>query len=270
MINDYSAVSAQPSGSAATVSPGNNSGAVATTQYVDRGVWGWNQVGFKEDFLNTPGSAISTAVVWTADTTWIAAQVSGGSTTTSQNLSHTFLNPGQVSFTTPAISGQGVYIGKGNLAGSAGTFGALGSNAGWELNWIAKISATTNICLRIGLVGTGQAAADAPTGGIYVEYDTANTGNTNTNFTWVTRSASTPTYSTTNAIAADTNFHRFRIRSLVAGTILFSVDGGTEASIATNVPTVIMAPFFQVITRTTATATATLDFCSFVSTNART
>jgi hypothetical protein len=50
----------------------------------------------------------------------------------------------------------------------------------------------------------------------------------------------------------DQKFHHFRIRSLVAGTVLFSVDGGLETSISANVPTKFENnpfPFIQLIAR---------------------
>lgn len=268
MLNKYSSVS-YPSSSGSTQAVLDNSTAVATTAYVDRAAYGWNSTGFKDEFLTSAATTITTAVNWASDTLWVAAQIAGATVAVSQNTSPTFTNPGITSFATSATSGHGVYLSKGNIAGGNGVFGALGSNAGWELNVICKIAATTNICVRAGLVGTGQGAGDAPTGGLYMEYDTANTGNTDTKFSWVARSASTSTYSTTSAINADTSFHRFRIRSLVAGTILYSVDGGAEASIATNVPSVTLSPFFQVITRTTGAATLQMDFFSLAIANAR-
>jgi hypothetical protein len=148
-----------------------------------------------------------------------------------------------------------------------GPFGNLGGNAGWDCHMILKQSAGTGFAFRAGLVGSGQRVGDAPTSGIWVRFDNASN---DTQYTFETRAASTSTTSTTNSVANDTNFHHFRIRSTAAGTILFSVDGGTETSVATNVPTTAQMPCVQVLNRGGAAVTLTLDFFSFSSTTTRT
>lgn len=248
----------------------SNNTDIASAAYVDNNFKGVSVSGFREDFIANMGgsSTVTTVVVNEYDTNWAVAQISAGSQViTSADAS--FANPGQIIITTSATSGQGMGLFRGGPAGR-GVFGALGSNAGWEFNAIFKLSQTTNCAVRMGLMKGGQEVTDPPSDGMYVEYDTANTGNTSTDFTWVTRSAGTPNYSTVNAIAADTNFHHFRIRSLVAGTILFSVDGGTETSIATDVSTANMTVVLQILTRTSGTAACTLDFISFIMTPTRT
>lgn len=49
-------------------------------------------------------------------------------------------------------------------------------------------------------------------------------------------------------VAADTSFHTLRIRSLVAGTILMSLDGGVEQTLSSNCPTAQIGPMFEVVT----------------------
>jgi len=76
-----------------------------------------------------------------------------------------------------------------------------------------------------------------------------------------------------NSIAADSSFHHFRIRSVVAGTILFSVDGGSETAISTNVPgfLVSLGPFMQGIVRQNSTGVIVfVDFYSFIARTGRT
>lgn len=240
----------------------NGSGSGASTNV--------KQVGFVDDFLQTPASSVTAAALWQADTAWVAIQVAGGTQTPSQqNGVSTFTNPGQTRFVTSAVSGQGVVIYKGNNTNGNGTLGPLGSSAPWEFNIIFSLAATTTICVRAGAVLAGQAVADAPTAWFGVEYDTANVGNTDTKFTYVTRTGGSPSYSTTGAVNVDTSFHRFRIRSAVAGTILFSTDGGAETAISSTVSTGNMSPFFQLITRTTGAATANLDYFSYAAVNTR-
>jgi hypothetical protein len=94
------------------------------------------------------------------------------------------------------------------------------------------------------------------------------TGASDTNFTLVTSAASTVTTSA-SSVAADTNFHHFRIWSTVAGTINMSVDGGTTVSSSTNVPTGGVTPFVRILTRTTATKVATVDFISYMAATGR-
>ena len=258
------AIAATSTATGTTASALDNATHLATTAYVDRNFFLPTVVGFRDDFFNanTLNPLTSAAQNIGGDTVWSAAYIGGNGSVSSGATTWTNLGQLQVYANSSATTGQGAYIAK------TGISNAFGSNAGWDLHIIASISATSIGCIRLGLLKT--VTADPPTDGIYVEYDTANTGNTNTDFTWVTRSGSTSNYSTTNAIAADTNFHHFRIRSNVAGTILFSVDGGTETSISTDVTTANLIPTLQILTRTTGSKILNVDFVSFVSTTSRT
>jgi hypothetical protein len=66
-----------------------------------------------------------------------------------------------------------------------------------------------------------------------------------------------------STITADTNFHTFRIRSVVAGTVLFSIDGGLESALSTNCPTNNQVPDFYVLTDSTAQKIIDIDYFSF-------
>jgi hypothetical protein len=66
-----------------------------------------------------------------------------------------------------------------------------------------------------------------------------------------------------STVPADTNFHTFRIRSLVAGTILFSIDGGAESAISTNCPTINQLPDFYLVTDSTVQKIIDLDYFAF-------
>jgi hypothetical protein len=250
----------------------DNSTDLATDAYADNNFKGVSVTGFRDDFLSIDinGPETTTGAIINSDNGpwWVAgiAATSG----TNANAAGTFTNPGQFNMTTAATSGDGVVAVK-SIAAS-GTFtplGALGSNAGWEYNVIFAIPSTASISVRLGLVATAEANVDPPTGGFWVEYDTANT-NSNTDWTWRTVSGGTSSYSTTNSKAVDTSFHHVRIRSTVAGTIGFTIDGGTEFTTTTDVSTAVMTPFMQVQTRTTAAKTLTLDFVSYMAATGRT
>lgn len=231
--------------------------------------------GFREDFLGW--GLINQAITVSpnlanGDTTWLVMSL-GGTTNTLVSSPGTFLNPGQLTFTTLNVSADGMVLYKGGDSASGGasvaSLGALGSNAGWELHFIAKLSQTTLCAMRLGVVAGGSENVAAPTNGIWIEYDTSN-ASSSTDFTWVTASAASTNYSTTNAIAVDTNFHHFRIRSTVAGTIGFSVDGGTEATVSTDVPTVALGVFITLVTRTGTAKSCVLDFVSYSASTGRT
>jgi len=74
----------------------------------------------------------------------------------------------------------------------------------------------------------------------------------------------TPTGPTDTLIAADTNWHTFKI-SCEAGQIVFKIDGVTKATHATNLPTAQMEPFFlQRTSAGSATRASYLDWVEIV------
>lgn len=257
-----------PNGSTATTqTPFSNDTKLATDAYADAIMKNQGLVWFREDFLASTSTAFTTASLFQAgQTTWVALQIVASCTPSNQIGSYT--NQGILRLTTGAVSGNGgvLYMGNG-----AADLGALGSNSGWEYNFICRLNQVTinTMAFRFGFTTNGQEAADGPTDGIWVRYDTATDTGTGL-YVFETRATSTSTTSTTNSIAPGAaTFAHFRVRSTVAGTILFSVNGGTETSISTNVPTGILKPFFQCLTRTTAAAILDVDFISYVAANAR-
>lgn len=240
----------------------SNDTKIATDAYVDAVMRSVGLTWFREDFTSAPTSAFTTAGLFNCETPWVALQIVA-SCTPSQPVAQTYINQGIVRLTTGAVSGNGGVIYKGN---GAAVLGALQANTNWEANFIARVGQTATCAFRMGFVIQGQEAADAPTDWMGIRYDTAAA---DTKYTFETRAASTSTVSVVNSINADTSFHHFRIRSTAAGTILFSVDNGIETSIATNVPTAIVKPFFQALTRTTAASFAEWDFINYVAVNGR-
>lgn len=220
--------------------------------------------GFRDDFMSGNFDAqVSTAVDAQFDTLWAISQISAAGRATM--AAGSFQHPGQLALETGSSSGYGIILNK-NL--TADPTGYLGSNAGWEADIILELTQTTDICIRAGFSNALGVGNDPPTeGGIFLRYDTA-AGDTY--FTWETATSSASTTSTANSILADTNFHHFRIRSLVAGTILFSVDGGTETALSTHVPTDDVSAFVQVLARSSSGVSLFLDFFSYTAQTGRT
>ena len=256
---------------AITQAPFDNSTLISTDAYADNNFKGWQVTGFRDDFLSSTSTLTSitaTATITGDSGLWNAAIVGAGTQIFGSNAS-TFTNPGAFSLaTSAAATGDGIALFKCNTVNVGNpSFGALGSNADWEINWIVEINSVASVCLRVGLCAASTQTADPPTGGIWIRFDTAAS---DTFFTAECRSASTSTTSVLATSPSANTFYRFRIRSLVAGTILFSVNGGSEVSINTNVPTVVLGPWMQLITRTAASKTAIIDFCSYMAATGRT
>jgi hypothetical protein len=266
---------------APTQAPFNNSTDIATTAYVDSEIYyGVGVAGFREDFIASPQTAVSisssTAVAANFDTPWNIFQISGG-TQVVNPAEALFSNPGIIYLNTSASSGQGLVLFKGSNfgVGTGPSLGALGQNAGWQADFIidSPEAVASSFCFRIGFVFLAgpegnEVKSDPPTDGIWVRCDTAQS---DTLYTWECRAGGTSTTSTTNSITAGTNWDHLRIRSLVAGTILFSVNGGPETAINTNITTGYGAtPFFQLLARSSSEVQTALDFFSYVQQTGRT
>jgi hypothetical protein len=247
-----------------TAGTNTNNDTVATTAYADRLAYLPTWVGFREDFLHSgAASSITAATGEFFDTNWSAGPIGAG-TSTQVIATSTWNNPGQIIITTPATLNVGAAIYK---SSTGGAFGPIAANAGWEANIIVKLNQTTNVCLRIGFFQGGQQVADAPSAGMFISYDTAAA---DANFIFECRNATTSTR-TASSVAADTNFHHFRIWSTVAGTINFSIDGGATTSITTNVPTAqVVEPAWQTIARAAGAVATTIDFFSYAAATTRT
>jgi hypothetical protein len=254
---------------ALTQAPFDDSTFIATDAYADNNFKGWQVAGFREDWLNSISTtnSITASANITGDNGIFVATLVGTGTAVYGGYTNSFTNPGGFSIQTPATLNTGLALYKVTTTNvGAPCLGALGSNAGWELNWILDVTSVALVCIRVGLCAASTFTADPPTGGIWIRFDTAAS---DTVFTAECRSSST---STTQVLATGPSanvFYRFRIRSLVAGTILFSVNGGAEVSINTNVPTVLLAPWMQLLARTAAAKTANLDFCSYMAATGR-
>lgn len=165
-------------------------------------------------------------------------------------------------------------------ATSRRTLWNMSTNTGWDSIWIFKQTSSSAVSILVGF-GGASVAVQAPTvwGGVRFDNTTTsvcgaaqNASCGDTNYTFVTCSAAaTCTESTTNSIAVSTtNYIKFRLRSTVAGTWLFSICGGdnctlgTETSIATTIPNSVMSPFVRILTSDTNAKTLEMDLFQYV------
>jgi len=230
---------------------------------------------FFDDFIaSSTNASITTATTQNGDTPWNAVQIAGGTQSWTYQ-SGSFTNPGQIVLTTSATSGDGIAIYKGGGANNAGPLGILGNNAGWQYDcWFQLPATITNFCCRVGVAKGGQQAADAPNSGMWIEYDTSN-ASSNSVFEYRTVVSGTPTYTSSSVTPVASTFYHVRIRSLVAGTILFAIGSGNSAlsadvSVTGDVDTTSsMLPLIQVLPRTNSAVSLTLDRISFTSATGR-
>jgi hypothetical protein len=157
-----------------------------------------------------------------------------------------------------ATTGAGIWASLMNNHNQVPNNFAFGNTAGWEAKYTFSIQGgVTNTGTYVGFsdVVTAPSTTNASnlTDWIGLRYDTGLVTPDTTNFKFVTCAASVcNTVDTGKAI--DTSVHTIRIRSLTAGTILWSIDGGSETSTATDVPTASLGPAVCAISRTTRPA----------------
>lgn len=180
-----------------------------------------------------------------------------------------FPNLGILRVTTPAVIVQG-----GNLAlDNANPLGILGANGNWDSTWVFRINQNVTIRFRIGYEPSGGVAAQ-PANGLWLRFDTS-AGFADANWQFCARAAAGAETCFNTAVAANTNWHRVRIRSGNAGVIHFSLDGGTERCIAVAgcdangaLPAVALSPGMIVVSDLAVTArSADVDFWGFVAIN---
>jgi len=148
---------------------------------------------------------------------------------------------------------------------------ALGSNAGWDATFRFSLGQTTATKMYIGFVHTsGNNASAVPTNWMGLRFDTS-LGTPDSAFEFVTETAG-GSISNVAYSSVDTSAHSLRIRSITAGEIRMSLDGGSEYCLTTsasspgcaggnvtsaNVPTGDLDPVFQVANTTTTNAALT-------------
>lgn len=135
--------------------------------------------------------------------------------------------------------------------------GASGSGTGihpsdtFDLTWRIRLNTNdTDTTVRAGL-NCGATSGDPPADGIYFEKLAADT-----NWFRITRASSTETR-TSHGVAVSTSFVKMRIRRKDGSTISFSINGGAEADVTTNITTAGCRPFTHI--KNSAAAAKTLD-----------
>lgn len=107
----------------------------------------------------------------------------------------------------------------------------------------------------IGRIGVAvDAAANPAAAGVYFESLATDAG-------WfgVARNASAQTR-TAQLVAGSTSWVRFRLRRVDASTVGFSINGGAETTLNTNVPVGQVLPFVQIVNTTTTAQSFDLDY----------
>lgn len=128
----------------------------------------------------------------------------------------------------------------------------------FDMQWVIRLNdASANVSFRAGL---GSASGTAPpAAGIYIEKALADTS-------WfgVCRSASTETRTAALAAVGSGSWIRFRMRRVSSTAIAFSVNDGTEVTVATNVPTAALALFGHIVNNDGIAKTVDYDYVELV------
>lgn len=138
-------------------------------------------------------------------------------------------------------------------------FGPWDTITNWDYYYIVSIPTVTSVRAVVGLLTSYSGGAT--TNRITARFDTSVPDSV---WRFETCSAGVCTTGDSTITPTAGSWHRIRIRSTVAGTIRFSVDGETEVVQNTNVPSVsTLLPAATVLTRTTAARSLDLDWFAF-------
>lgn len=151
---------------------------------------------------------------------------------------------------------------------------SLQTSAPWEVCYICKLVQTTDCDLIVGFTEDNGAIGVGKFGGnsFGVRYSSAfDTKFTYfskaTNLDWAANDANN--YSLSSTVTADTNYHKFRIRSLSAGVIEMSVDSDPWTTISMVKTYSMYIPYVYMATRTTTSKTVNVDYFSLYATTNR-
>lgn len=230
--------------SGASVSGSNNSSGIPF--YLDPTKYSW----FFDDFISGPKNTTTNTALPTggAGITWVTNMTAGS----------------VVDFAAESGANGALTLATGNIsANSATVFGAefvsgtsvtpIFTNLAattFDYRCRAKLGTTSTITATCGFTdGTGANQ-------LAIGYDT--TQSDTQWMCWMLKASTATRTAITGTL--DTNYHDLRFRSVVAGTVLCSVDGGAEVSVNTNIPTVAMEPFAQVVTHAAAIENFHIDY----------
>jgi hypothetical protein len=151
-------------------------------------------------------------------------------------------------------------------------FGALGSHAPWDSLFVFRlVGDLTKTRARVGWTSGGLVFFQ-PTNGIWLRYDQA-VGFADPHLMLCARHSSADSeMSYDTGVAADTNFHTLRIRSLEAGVALMTLDYGAEISfgpagcdVTVTLPSGGLEPTFSCGTTDGTLVTMDCDYAAFQS-----
>lgn len=208
-------------------------------------------VTFSEDFLGGAqvGSSTGTGTIgqmgWSLDTV-------GGAGGSWNSIAGTLARPGQAYIDTPGTSGQGIYIYM--YAGSEGnSWGPPNQGNTTCIMSVKPYTSAANVCIRIGILND---KADPPTDWIGFELDTA----VNANWRGTCKTGASQTY-TAGGVAPTTTYKSFKFVINGAGTsIEFFIDGVSQGSITTNIPSTNGGNSMMFLTRTNAAKDFAVDY----------
>jgi hypothetical protein len=133
-------------------------------------------------------------------------------------------------------------------------FGAFYAGDAWTCEfWVRPVLADTTVGMRVGM--SADPTIITPAAGAFFEKLAADTD-------WfpVSRAASSETRGTTLGAVSTTNWARLRVRKSGAN-VAFSVDGGAEQTISTNVSgSATLTPFIQIISTNTTSKNIDVDY----------
>lgn len=211
-----------------------------------------------DDFLSLPAASVQFGELAWRSTNWAGTGDAGG-------LDAEDNHPGMIHVTSGATSGDHTAIATSH---SALTKNMISAGA-FDSYWIVKTgSAVTNAAYFVGYSHLGDMSSTSRN--LKVKFDTAASDTT-----WKFQACGEGSCTTVDSgvsVTANT-WYKFRIRSTSSGTILFSVNGGSESSITTNLPdgglTTTLYPGFGAKTNTAATRRLIIDYWSFQKTVTR-
>jgi hypothetical protein len=189
---------------------------------------------------------------------WVSTTIGGAPTYSGQ--SGVYPNLGVFRIATPAVAAQGGTLSPANVAGTTGSLGNLGGNTNWDFVFIVKLGQTANNRIRIG--ACSDATVVEASNGIWFRTDQNATYADGAFWKVIARSGSVNTTGGTTYASDTTAWHKLRIRSTTAGTVIFTFDSNADQSIASGVPTANLSPCI-VYTNDTTASTGTLDIDYF-------
>jgi hypothetical protein len=164
-------------------------------------------------------------------------------------------HPGTCRRTSTAVSGTVAS----SFPGGGGTAAAVRMDQVDQMTWIIKpTTADVDFDLRFGLAS--DFTDQTPTNGVYFEKLAADT-----NWFAVTRISDVETPRTDTGVAFAASWIKLTLRRVDSDTVAFSVNGGAEVEVSTNVPIAsnVLAFGFHIVPQSANARSVDVDFFSF-------